>query len=163
LARQVTIRTFEKWIADEANVLHVLELVAGGLTLQKTSVKVKQPFTCLHAHFHSTPELEARYLAARKAWVAAKKDEAVEIADSVVPDRDHVAKAKLRIDVIDNQAKAYDRDRWGDRVQVEKDVNVKMDAGLLGDMADLLKIAQTSKPPRVIEGETLTIEQEKPE
>jgi hypothetical protein len=154
LARQVTIKSFEKWIADEANVLHVLELIAGGLTLQKTSVKVKQPFTCLHAHFHSTPELEARYLAARKAWVAAKKDEAVEIADSVAPDRDHVAKAKLRIEVIDNQAKAYDRDRWGDRVQVEKDVRVTVDAG---PATELLRAAKQ----RAL-GDTVTIENTAP-
>jgi hypothetical protein len=147
MARKVTIKAFEAWISDEENVIRVLESIAGGLTLQKTAVAMKQPFTCFYDYFHSTPEREARYLAARKAWVAAKKDEAVEIADSVAPDRDHVAKAKLQIEVIDNQAKAYDRDRWGDRVQVEKSVSVRADEALIGLAGDLLRLVRR---PRVV-------------
>lgn len=142
MARQVTRRAFAQWIEDEANVSLVLERVAGGLTLQKAAVSVKQPYTCLHEYFHGTPENEARYLAARKAWADAKQDEALELADGVEADRDAVAKAKLQVEVRHNQAKAYHRDRWGDRVQVEKSVTVGVDAALLGRADELLRLAE---------------------
>lgn len=129
MVRKVTAAKFEAWIADEENVLLVLDLIAGGKTLQKSALEVKQPYTCLHGYFHGTKENLALYEGARKAWADAVMDEAMRIADGVAPDRDAVAKAKLRVEVRHNQAKAYHRDRWGDRVQVEKAVAVTVDAG----------------------------------
>lgn len=151
MARQVTKKAFAVWIGDEANVALVLERIAGGLTLQKAAVSVKQPYTCLHEFFHRSPESQARYEAARKAWADAVMDEAMQIADGVAPDRDHVAKAKLRVETRANQAKAWHRDRWGDKVQVEKDVKVTVDAALLGSAGDLL--AKISGPGQVIDVE----------
>ena len=149
MARKTTIKAFEGWIADVANEARVLELVAGGLTLQKTSVAVKQPYTCLHRHFHSTGELEARYLAARKSFADGKMDENHAIADGVKPDRDHVAKAKLRVEVNTAAAKAYHRERWGEKVQVEKSVVVSADAALVGFARELL----AKRRPLVLENE----------
>lgn len=106
--------------------------------MQKASVAVKQPYTCLHPFFHSTPELQGRYEAARKAWADGQMDEAVEIADAVGADKDEVAKAKLRCDVRYNQAKAYNRERWGDKLHVERDVTLTVDAGLVGLANELL-------------------------
>jgi hypothetical protein len=138
MARQVTIKAFEEWIKDEANVELVLESVAGGLTLQKAALAVKKPYTCLHQYFHSSPEKLARYDAARKAWADSKMDEALEIADDVKADQAEVAKAKLRVEVRQNQAKAYNRERWGERLQVDKNVSVSADAALIGTVAQLL-------------------------
>jgi hypothetical protein len=129
LARAITVKAFKVWIADEGNVGDVLDRIAGGLTLQKAALAVKQPYTCLHEYFHSSPENEARYAAARKAWVDFKNDELVGKVEGVKPDRDHVAKLKLEADVIASQSRAYHRERWGERVQVEKSVSVVVDAG----------------------------------
>lgn len=138
MARQVTVRAFEEWIKDAANVERVLELIAGGKTLQKAALAVKQPYTCLHPFFHDGAEMEKKYGAARKAWVDFKNDELVAKVEAVKPDRDHVAKLKLESDVIANQSKAYHRERWGERLQVEKNVNVSADAALIGTVAQLL-------------------------
>lgn len=128
MVRKVTQAKFESWIAEGTNEEDFLASIAGGLTLQKASLRVKQPFNCLHAHFHATPERQAKYDAARKAWADGQMDEAHEIADEVVADRDEVAKAKLRIETRLSQAKAYNRERWGERLQVEKSVNISVDA-----------------------------------
>jgi predicted nucleic acid-binding Zn-ribbon protein len=151
VARQVTVKAFQAWIADEANVADVLDRIGGGLTLQKTAVAMKQPYTCLHEYFHSTPEREARYLAARKAWADSQMDEAMEIADGVVADKDEVAKAKLRVEVRHVASKAYHRERWGDRVQVEKSVSVTADEALLGAAADLLRLVRRPRQVVVLE------------
>ncbi len=127
--RTKTAQAFAEWINDEENVAEVLERIAGGLTLQKASVALKQPYTCLHGYFHSSPELTARYEGARKAWVDFKNDVLLEKVEGVAPDRDQVAKLKLEADVISNQSKAYHRDRWGEKLRVEKTVDVVVDAG----------------------------------
>lgn len=155
MARKTTIRAFEEWVKDASNVDRVLELIAGGVTLHKAAVAVKQPYTCLHPFLHSTPEIEARYLAARKAWVDLKKDQAFEIAENVEPDRDHVAKAKLQIDVIDNQAKAYHREKWGDKVQVDRSGGAPADEKLLGFASELLKLVK-GREPRIVPGQAVT-------
>lgn len=147
MARQITVKAFATWIADETNISEVLRRIAGGLTLQKTAVAVKQPYTCLHEFFHSTPERQGRYEAARKAWADAKMDEAIELVDGVAPDRDHVAKAKLRVETYHNQAKAYHRGRWGETLRVEREAGAPSDVGLLGFASELLKLVKTGAAP----------------
>lgn len=149
MARKTTIAAFGEWSKVEANIEDVLERIAGGKQLQRVCREVKQPYTCLHEFFHQTPENLARYEAARKAWADAVMEEALRIADGVKPDRDHVAKARLRVETRQNQAKAWHRDRWGDRVQVEKDVTVTADAALIGFASDLLLAGK--RPALVIE------------
>jgi hypothetical protein len=83
MVRKVTQAKFEAWIAEGTNEEEFLASIAGGLTLQKAALKVKQPFNCLHAFFHATPERQAKYDAARKAWADGQMDEAHEIADEV--------------------------------------------------------------------------------
>ena len=157
MARKVTIRAFEAWIADEANVVDVLERLTEQ-HLHKVAVAVKQPYTCLYGFFDSTPELRRRYEQACKARQDKRYEESQEIADGVVPDRDHVAKAKLQIDVRRDHAKAYNPERWGDRLQVEKSVTVGVDPALLGSAAELLRLANE----RVVAGAELVDEREPP-
>jgi predicted nucleic acid-binding Zn-ribbon protein len=141
MAKQVTIERFKTWVADPLNVDALLDLVAGGRTLRNAAMELKQPYTCAHQFLHSTPELAARYDAARKAWADHNMDEAIAIADEVPADKDEVAKAKLRVEARQVQAKAYNRERWGDKVSVEKNVNINVDAALLASVDDLLRLA----------------------
>ena len=146
MARKTTVKAFESWVADEGNVEAVLEHIRGGLTLQQASIMVKQPFTCLHTYFHSTPERETQYLTARKSWVDLKNDQLLEKVEQVPADRDHVAKLKLESEVLATQSKSYYRDRWGERIQVEKNVNVQADAALIGTISQLLLSAKKRSP-----------------
>jgi predicted nucleic acid-binding Zn-ribbon protein len=141
MAKQVTIERFKTWVADPQNVDALLDLVAGGMTLRNAAMALGQPYTCAHQYLHSTAELAARYDAARKAWADHNMDEAIAIADEVVADKDEVAKAKLRVEARQVQAKAYNRERWGDKVSVEKNVNINVDAALLASVDDLLRLA----------------------
>ena len=148
MARKVTIKAFGEWVKVEANVEWVLRLIADGTTLHKAAVVVKQPYTCLHPFLHSEVMLP-RYTAARKAWADLKQDEAMELVDGAKPDKGHVAKAKLQAEVRQNQAAAYHRERWGERVHVERSVELTVDAGLIGLAGELLK----KRLPVVVEGE----------
>lgn len=114
MARKETVAKFKVWIEDDENVDRVLDLISGGMTLQKAAVAVAQPYTCLQAFFTDVPEMRDRYAAARKAWADAVNDESIEIADTVTADPAEVAKAKLRIETRTNQARAYGRERWGE-------------------------------------------------
>lgn len=141
MARKVTIAKFAEWIAEQEHEEEVLDLVAGGLTLQKAALVVKQPYTCLHGYFHDGGERQARYEGARKAWADAVMDEALRISDGVKPNRDAVAKAKLQVETRLSQARAYHRERWGERLQVEKSVAIGIDQELLGRADELLRLA----------------------
>ena len=151
MARKATIKAFAEWVKVEANVERVLELIASGVHLHRAAVEVKQPYTCLHPFLHSDG-MRARYEAARAAWADLKQDEAMEIVDGAKPDKGHVAKAKLQAEVRQNQAKAYHRERWGERVQVDRSVELTVDAGLIGTVGELLKISAAKRQPRTIEG-----------
>jgi len=154
MARQDTIKSFwEVWVKDEANVQRVLDLIAGGTTLHKVTAQMKKvPYRELHAFLH-TPEMLPRYEAARKAWADAKQDQAMEIVENVKPDRDHVAKAKLQVETIQNQAKAYHRERWGEKVAVEGGGrSAAVDAALLGTAAELLRLAKGKREEREVVG-----------
>lgn len=114
MPRLKTIAAFGVWILDPANVEDILRRVADCGKLQKVCLDIKQPYTLVHPHLHSTPELKARYEAARAAWADALHDEALDIADKVAPEQGPVSKAKLQCDVRFQSAKAYNRDRFGD-------------------------------------------------
>lgn len=150
MARKQTIAAFERWIAEEGNETVVLEALTKA-PLHKVAVTVKQPYTCLYAYFNSSPERQARYVSAKEAWVEMRKGMLVEKVDVVEADKDQVARLKLESDIIDNQAKAYHRERWGERLQVEKSVSVVVDAGLVGAAEELLKLAQERRLPALTE------------
>lgn len=153
MARKVTIAAFERWIEDEANVARVLEMISGGMTLRNAAMTVKQPYTCLHPWFHSTEERRARYDGARKAWADFVQDESMALVDGVKPERGAVAKAKLQAETRQNQAAAYAPERWSQRVQVDRNVTVGVDAALIGTVGELLKLSAAKRMPAVVDVE----------
>ena len=63
-----------------------------------------------------------------------------------------VAVAKLQADVAMKLAARFDRARFGESVKVERDVTLKIDAGLLGTAGELLARFRAARPvERVIE------------
>lgn len=154
MVRKVTQAKFDEWAKVPGNIENVLEHIADGLTLQKTAVKLKQPYMCLYPLFHNGGPWEKQYNDARRSWADKIQDEALEIADEApTDDKAAVMKAKLQVDTRLNQAKAYHRERWGERVQVDKTITVGVDSGLLGAASDLLKLVK--KKPDTIEGEVV--------
>ena len=141
MARKETVEAFNRWIADEENVAELLELIGNGRTLKDAAWAKRQPYTCVHAYFHSTRELEERLAKARKAWAAHAKDETISIADTCPTEPGAAARARLQIEARDGIAKAYDRELWGDKVQVERSGAVGVDAVLLKKVDDLLRLA----------------------
>ena len=142
MPRKKTIAAFEEWVKDEANVEDLLRRVAETGKLQKVCLELKRPYTLVHPYLHSTPELKGRYEAARAAWADALHDEALDIADKVKPEQGHVSKAKLQCEVRVQSAKAYNRDRFGETLRVERPVEAPSDAGLLGFASELLKLVK---------------------
>jgi hypothetical protein len=141
LARKATVEAFAVWIADEANVDQLLDLIKGGMTLRDAAMALKQPYTCARDYFRSTDELKARLQDAKESCGTALMEEAKEIADEVEPHKDEVAKAKLRIETRHIIAKSFNRPEWGDKVSVEKNVTVGVDKALLASVDDLLRLA----------------------
>ena len=142
MARLKTIRAFGEWVKSEANIAGLLKLmVEDGHTLQKACLVVKQPYSLVHPFLHSTPELLARYEGARKARADKLWDEKMEIADGVkgAEHAAHVAAAKLRSEVRGQEAVAWNPDRYGQKLKVEKSVSVGVDQGLLETATDLLR------------------------
>ena len=86
-----------------------------------------------------------------------------EIVDSASPD--DVAVAKLRSAWRRDEAKVWSRERYGDRVAVDKAVTVGVDAGLIGFAGALLERMKIPTSGRMlavdVEGETVVIEQGK--
>lgn len=161
MVRKVTIARFEEWRARPENIDAFYRLLEGAdgqkpLRFRDACVALNVPYTLMHALMKATPELKARYDAVRAANADQFAHEAVQIADGADEEsKAGVMKAKLQVDTRLALASKWDRDDYGDKLQIEKNVSVSVDAGLLGTAADLLRIAST--PERVVEGETLTL------
>jgi hypothetical protein len=162
MVRKVTAQRFEEWSAIPDNVNVFFRLLEGvgiekPMRFRDACFAIPVPYTLMHAFVMRDAALKARYDAVLAAKADQLEHEALEIADKVEPDRDHVAKAKLQVDTRHALASKWDRDRYGDRLQIDKQVNVTVDAGLLGTAADLLRVVSTAGP-RVIDAEdTLTL------
>lgn len=96
------------------------------------------------------------YDAALKVAAADLAMQALDAADAGL-DKDDVPAARLAADVRLRLASKFDRDRYGDSVTVNKNVNVTMDAGLVGYASALLQ--QIGKRPGIKDrvARTLTI------
>ncbi len=79
---------------------------------------------------------EALYDAALKVRAAELAMDALDAALAATPE--DVAVQRLRADVALKLAGKFDRDRYGERVKVEREVAVIVDAGLIGTAAALL-------------------------
>lgn len=154
MPRLKTIKEFEEWVKDEANVEDLLRRVAEGTKLQKACLDLKRPYTLVYPYLHSTDELKKRYEAALAARADALMHETVEIADSVrktdKPAR--VMAAKLAVETRQAIASGWNRERYGETLRVERPPQAPGDDRLLGFASELLKLVKAAEP-RVIEQE----------
>jgi hypothetical protein len=165
MVQKRTVARFELWRQVPGNVDRFLEMLekpregeegkSAYVSFRDACHELRLPYLLMYRMVHDTPELLERYEGILRARSHHMVEQTVEIADEVEPDRDHVAKAKLQVEVRQAAASYWDRERYGQRIQVEKSVNVTVDAGLLGRAAELL--GEVEVPERVVEGETLTL------
>lgn len=155
MPRQKTVRAFDEWVTDAANIDEVLRRVMGGTKLSKLCVEIKRPYTLLYPYLHSTPELKARYEAALAARADDLMHETLEIADALKgsDSAPEVAAGKVRIDTRQKIASGWNRERYGEQVQINKTVSVGVDIGLRGRASELL--AKISGGSRILEAETV--------
>lgn len=97
------------------------------------------------------------YDAALKVVAADLALEAMQAALDATPE--DVAVRKLQADVALKLAARFDRARYGESVRVEKTVEVRADAGLVGLASDLLK---RIRAPRVIEADRPALTAQEP-
>lgn len=121
--------------------LEVFARVAEGETLRTIAKSWKVP-PALFSEWYMTTHAE-RYAAARVARAEDLAYEAysasLEPTTSTAPAFENVPAAKLRADIALKLASRFDRDRYGESVKIEKEVNIGVDAGLVGFANDLLK------------------------
>lgn len=159
MVRKATAAFFDLWKQDGANVDAFFRLLEGteskdALRFRDACFELKVPYTLMYSFVHGDPALRGRY----EAVLAAKADAlAHEALDDVAKatDRHTAAVAKVQADTKLRIASKWDAERYGDRLQVDKNVSVTVDAGLLGTAAELLRVAETRE--RLVEGETLTL------
>lgn len=161
MPRQKTIRAFDEWRKNAANVDTFFLLMEGtatapGKRFRDVCVELKVPYTLMHAFVKADVVLKARYDAVRAAKADQFAHEAVEIADEADEEsKAGVAKAKLQVDTRLALASKWDRDDYGDTLRVEKTVTVQADAGLLGLAGELLTKISSRPAEKVIEGVAL--------
>lgn len=162
MPRQKTIKRFEQWKEEAANVDGFFKLMEGTATVpgkrfRDACVVLKMPYTLMHAFVLGDEKLRARY----DAVLAAKADdmmhESLKIARGVrktnIPAR--VSAAKLEVETMHAVASKWDRDRYGETLRVEKAVTIGVDAALLGTASELLRLVAGGRPMKVIEGEAV--------
>jgi hypothetical protein len=159
MAQRRTIARFEDWRRVPENIEALFGLLEGSArvnyqTFRDACHELRVPYLLAYRLVNGDPVLRGRYESILAARADAMANEALEIADRVEPERGAVAKAKLQVDTRQMLASRWDRERYGERIQVEKSVNVSVDVGLLGKAAELLQVAGGG---RLIEGETLTL------
>lgn len=160
MPKKKTIKAFGEWVKVPGNIDLVIERVTGGQKLEKVCLQadIKQPYTLLYPYLHSTAELKNRFDTARKARADALVEKALTVVDGVKASKDAVAKAKLQSETYQWVAAKWDRDRYADKVQVERPAESVADAALLGAAKDLLRLAVQKQPQlqeKVIEGEVI--------
>ena len=113
---------------------------------------LKLPYTVMYAYVDGQPELKARYDAFLKSKADLLAHEALEDVAAAM-DKDTAAVAKVRADTKLRIAEKWDRERYGERVQIDRAPQVPGgDAALLGFASELLKLVR-EREPRVLEQE----------
>ena len=149
------------WVALPGNVdgfFRVMEEVEGTakMAFRNACLEVRVPYTLMYRYVHGREELKARY----DSFLAAKADllvqEALEDVGEAV-DKDSAAVAKVKSDVKLRVAEKWDRERYGERVQIDRAPEAPGgDAALLGFASELLRLVRKDEP-RVIEGEKVAV------
>jgi hypothetical protein len=138
MARKKTIQAFEEWAKDPANVEDLLREVGEGVKLREACLSagkkagVNLPYTLVYQHLHGDAVLKARYEGAKAGVAENMVDETIEIADAVGGSESpaEVMAAKLRCEVREKAAKAWNRERYGGETVARVQVNLS-----LGDVA----------------------------
>lgn len=157
MARKRTMQLFEEWSRHPENIEAFWARLEADekLTFRDACYSGRIPYMAMYRLVHDTPAILERYQGILKARAHQAIEQTVAIADEVKPEKDEVAKAKLQVETRQAAASYWDRERYGQRVQVDKSVSVHVDAGLVGLAGDLLKLASTRE--KVVEGQTLTL------
>lgn len=117
---------------------------------------LKLPYTVMYAYVDGQPELKARYDAFLKSKADLLAHEALADVEAAV-DKDTAAVAKVRADTKLRIAEKWDRERYGERVQIDRAPEVPGgDAALLGFASELLKLVR-EREPRVLEQEQVAL------
>ena len=167
MPRKRTMQAWAAWVKEAKNVDDLIAMVASGTQLQKACLLINQPWNLVHPYLHSTPELQKRYEEAKRAYADRKWEEKLEVADKAQDSRSMpaVAAAKLKVEVLHEDAVAWNRERYGQTVKVQGERSAPgADQALLGFATELLRLVK-SKEPRligsvidpVIEPDTLTL------
>ena len=157
MALKRSVEAFEMWVQIPGNVdrfFDAMELATGTgkMCFRDACYGVKVPYTLMYGYVHRDEVLKARY----DAILASRADALVQEAlDDVAEaeDKDTAAVAKVRADTKLRIAEKWDRERYGERVQIDRAPQVPGgDAALLGFASELLKLVR-EREPRVLEQE----------
>lgn len=162
MALKRTEEAFAMWVEMPGNVdgfFRVMEEVEGTakMAFRNACMEVRVPYTLMYRYVHEDVELKARY----DSFLAAKADllvqEALEDVGEAV-DKDSAAVAKVKSDVKLRVAEKWDRERYGERVQIDRAPEAPGgDAALLGFASELLRLVRKEEP-RVVEVEQEALE-----
>jgi hypothetical protein len=146
VARQSTIKRWEAWVQDSANIDAFFALMEGReghepIRFRDACMELKLPYMLMYRYVHDDTGLKARYEAVLKALADDGVHEARKIAAEVPAKRDEVAKAKLQVETAFKVASKWNGERYGDTLRVEKSVTVGVDQALLGRAEELLRLA----------------------
>jgi hypothetical protein len=158
MAKLKTIRRFEEWVKDPANVEGFFRLMEGtdggeALRFRDACMAQKVPYTLMHAHMNATPELRARYDAVLSALADQAMHESVVIADEVEGEENAavVSAAKLRAEIRHKVAAKWDQERYGEKSGPDSGArSAAVDVALLGTATELLRIARERRQARVV-------------
>lgn len=126
MPRKKTIRRFEEWASEPANIDEFFRLILDGgvdeegkrkpLRFRDACVALNVPYTLMYPLVHNTAELKERYDAVLRAKAHDYQEETIEIADSVRGSTEpaEVGAAKLAIEARQVAASRLDRERFGD-------------------------------------------------
>ena len=144
--RQKTLRRFEEFRDETGTVSMLVQRIAGGETLKEVCAAREVPYSLVAKWIAETPELKAQYDAALRIWGDGLAQESVSVADgrdASQPLRDvvkeltgveldddalervrlaalpnDVQRDKLRIDTRLKLASKWDRERYGEKVEI---------------------------------------------
>lgn len=133
---------FDAVCADVAAPSLVFQLLTDGKRLPEIAKEWRIPKGRFIEWF--TTKHEDLYDAALKVRAAELAMDALDASLAATPE--DVAVQKLRADVALKLAAKFDRARYGETVKVERDLRLVADAGLLGTMGEILKLATARKP-----------------
>jgi len=162
MARLKTIKWFNEWKLVPENVESVFTLMERAeepLRLRDACMKVKVPFTLMHALIRGETKLQSRYLgilAARsQGHIDRCEDAAKELMEKGKPNQAEAAAFKAASDFHRWQAAKWDKELYGE--QVEVNVKVESFAVLLRRVSERKLAAVRGEVVAEQTGDTLTL------